>query len=215
MALFTTPFTAAGDEEQPPEYISDGLKLVPGTQGIDRVWVRPGIDLSQYRHFYLVEPQVAFRKNWQKDQNRGHPTLRVKVSDMDAIKNEMAELLTEIFTAELLESGYTFSEIRAEDVMIIKPAILDLDVNAPDIQSNSTSDILTAGAGSMKLYMEIYDSMSEQILAKAVGQTSDMNIGQMQSQKKVANRAAARRMMTPWAKALARGFTVPAKEAQE
>ena len=211
MVLVTVPFAAtANDEEQPAEYTAEGLKLIPNTEGIDLVWVKPGTDLSQYKRFYLVEPYVAFKKNWMQDQNRGHPSLRVKASDMEDIKKEMAGLLTEIFTQELLGAGFTFSGVRAKDVMIIKAAILDLDVNAPDIQASGTSDTLTATAGSMKLYLEVYDSVNEEILVKAVDQASDRRSGHMQSQKKVANRAAAKRMMTPWAKALASGFAATA-----
>lgn len=213
MALIIYPITATANDEQPAEYTAEGLKLVHDIAGIDLVWVKPGVDLPQYRHFYLVEPYVAFRKNWQKDQNRGHPTLRVKASDMEEIKSDMAELITQVFTEELLASGLTFSEVRAEGVMIIKPAILDLDLNAPDIQSSGTSDILAASAGSMKLYLEVYDSVSEQLLAKAVDQAFDTNTGHMQSQKKVANRAAARRMMMPLAKALGSGFTASTETA--
>ncbi len=212
LALNTTPLPVMADEpEAPAEYLADGLKLVPDTKGISRVWLRPGVDLSQYRSVYLVEPSVAFRKNWLKDQNRGHPSIRVKEGDMEDIKRDIKKLFMEVFTEELLGAGFDFAELRAPGVMIIKSAILDLDVNAPDIQSSGTSDILVSTAGSMKLYLEIYDSMTEQLLVKAVDQASDWDTGQMQSQKKVANRAAAKRMMTPWAKALSRGFSAPAE----
>lgn len=208
IALITVPHAIfAKEQTQPAEYTEEGLKLVPNTEGIDLVWIKPGTDLSQYKRFYLVEPHVAFRKNWQQDQNRGHPTLRVRASDMEQIKSEMAELLTEIFTGELLDSGYTFSGVRAKDVMIIKTAIIDLDVNAPDIQSSGTSDTLAATAGSMKLYLEIYDSVNEEILVKAVDQTHDPYAGHIQSQKKVANRAAATRMMKTWAETLISGLS--------
>lgn len=216
LALNTAALPAMADEpEAPPEYIADGLKLVPNTRDISMVWLRPGVDLSQYQSVYLVEPYVAFRKDWLKDQNRGHPSIRITAGNMEDIKSEIKNLLREVFTEELLAAGFTFAELRAQDVMIIKPAILDLDLNAPDIQSSGSTEVLTSTAGSMKLYLEIYDAMTEQLLVKAVDQTSDWDTGQMQSQKKVANRAAAKRMMTPWAKALGRRFTAPAEATQK
>lgn len=216
LALNTTTSPAMADEpESPPEYIADGLKLVPDTKDISLVWLRPGIDLSQYRSVYLVEPYVAFRKDWLKDQNRGHPSMRVKERDMEIIKDDMKSLFMEIFTEELLSASFTFAKLRAPGVMIIKPAILDLDMNAPDIESSISSDILASSAGSMKLYLEIYDSVTEQLLVKAVDSASDRDTGHMQSQKKVANRAAAKRMMTPWAEALSRGLTTPAETTQK
>jgi hypothetical protein len=192
-----------------PATTADGLELVPGTEDVQQVWMLPGADLSKYRRVYLVEPAVAFEKNWLKDQNRGHPTLHVKPSDMEAIELEIRALFMEVFTEELLASGYTFSEVRDHDVMIIKPAILELSVNAPDIQVPGQVDVLTSSAGSMTLYMELYDSVSEQLLVKAVDPATDPDIGNVQLQKKVANRAAFKRMMKPWAQALARGFATP------
>jgi hypothetical protein len=209
-ALLAIPLgTTAEEITPPPENTTEGLKLVPRTGEIDLVWMKPGIDLPQYKQFYLVEPYVAFRKNWQKDQNRGHPSLRVKASDMDRIKADIKQLLMEILTEELLAGGYTFSEVRAEDVLIIKPAILDLDVYAPDLLT--TADTLTDSAGSMTLYLEIYDSVTEALLVKAVDRAQDSHAGSAQWQSRVANRAAARRMMTPWAKALISGLNSRSK----
>jgi len=215
LTLITAPAaTVAKEKKEIPEYTVEGLKLVPGTKDIATVWAKPGVDLSTYKRFYIVEPYVAFRKNWQQDQNRGHPSLRVKVSDMEDIKRDLKELFMEVFTEELLGAGYAFSEVRAEDVLIIKPAILDLDVNAPDIQSSSQTDILTASAGSMTLYMELYDSVTEDLLVKAVDPTSDRDASIMHWQTSVANRAAAKRMMKPWAEALRRGFDISPDSTQ-
>jgi hypothetical protein len=207
--LIAAPVTAfARDEKDIPEYTVEGLKRVPGTRDVALVWAEPGVDLSVYKRVYLVEPLVAFKKNWRQDQNRGHPSIRVKPSDMEDIKREFKEIFMEVFTEELLSAGYEFSEVRDEDVLIIKPAILDLDVNAPDIPESSTTEILSASAGSMTLYMELYDSVTEDLLVKAMDPTHDRQAGEMQWQTKVSNRAAARRMMKPWAEALRRGFDI-------
>lgn len=204
VVLTTTMVTSADEEGMAPEYSAEGLKLVPNSRGFALVWVSEGIDLSRYNRLYLVEPSVAFRKNWQQDQNRGHPTLRVKTSDMDRIRSEIRQIFMEVFTEELLAGGYTFSQVRAEDVLIIKPAIVNLDVNAPDLLT--TADTLTDSAGSMTLYLEMYDSVTEALLVKAVDHTRDSHSGGAQWQSQVANRAAAKRMMRPWAVALGKGI---------
>ena len=198
--------TTAEEKSQPPEYTAEGLKLVPNSGEIALVWAKPGIDLSMYKRVYLVEPAVAFRKNWLKDQNRGHPSLRITSGDMEAMKKDIKDVFIDVFTKELLTAGYTFSEVRAKNVLIIKPAILELDINAPDIQTPGTTDILASFAGSMTLYVEMYDSVSEQLLVKAVDPTADTRAGGAQWQKGVANRAAFERMMKPWAEALRNGL---------
>ena len=118
LALITAlPATFAKDNNSLPGNTAEGLELVPDTEEFALVWAKPGIDLSQYKRVFLVEPYVAFRRNWQHDQNRGHPSLRVKASDMDRIKADVKSLFVEVFTEELLATGYTFSKVRAEDVL--------------------------------------------------------------------------------------------------
>lgn len=197
---------AAQEPDAAPAHTSEGLQLLPGDRGFTQVWLRPGTDLADYRRVYLAEPAVAFRKNWLKDQNRGHPSMRVKPSDMEVIARDLKTLLVTMLSDELLTAGYTFSEVRDHDVLIIKPAIVDLDINAPDVQVPNTTDILTSSAGSMTLYLEIYDSVSEELLMKAVDTATDRDTGHVHWQRKVANTAAFKRMIKPWAEALGRSF---------
>ena len=196
--------TMAKSKKELPEYTVEGLKLVPGTKDIAIVYAEEGADLSQYDRVYLVEPYVAFKKNWQRDQNRG--TNKVKTSDMDRIKVNVKELFMEVFTEELEKGGYELANERAEDVLIVKPAIIDLDVNAPDVMSAGRSNTYTDHAGSMTLYLELYDSETDDLLAKALDPKADSRAGFMQWQTGPANRAAAKRMMQPWAEALRAGL---------
>jgi hypothetical protein len=111
-----------------------------------------------------------------------------------------------VFTEELETAGYQLADGRAEDVLIVKAAIIDLDVNAPDTRSAGRSSSFTTSAGSMTLYLELYDSETDDLLAKALDPTADRGTSFMQWQTSVANKAAAKRMMKPWAKALREGL---------
>lgn len=203
--LGSTPAeTYAKSKKEIPEYTVEGLKLVPNTKGIALVWAEPGADLSQYDRVYLVEPYVAFKKNWKRDQNRG--TLKVTSRDMERIKKDVAELFMEVFTEELEKGGYKLANERAEDVLIVKPAIVDLNVNAPDLPTAGRTATFTQSVGSMTLYLELYDSETDDLLAKAVDPTADRSSGYMEWQSKVSNRAAGKRMMKPWAEALRSGL---------
>ena len=138
--------TFAKNKKEIPEYTVEGLKLVPNTKDIAYVWAEPGADLSQYNRVYLAEPYVAFKKNWRRDQNRGR--MKVTNSDMDRIKVEVKKLFMELFTEELQKGGYELADERAEDVLIVKPAIIDLNVNAPDVMSAGRNNTFTTSAGS-------------------------------------------------------------------
>jgi hypothetical protein len=199
----TTPGFAKSKSEI-PEYTVEGLKLVPNTKNVAYVWAEPGADLSQYDRIYLTEPYVAFKKNWQRDQNRG--SIRVSTSDMERIKKDVASLFMEIFTEELQTGGYALANERAEDVLIVKPAIIDLDVNAPDVRSVGRTSTFTTSAGSMTLYIELYDSETDDLLAKALDPQADRDSRFMQWQTGPSNRAAAKRIMQPWAEALRKGL---------
>ena len=58
----------------------------------------------------------------------------------------------------------------------------------------------------MTLYLELYDSETDDLLAKALDPKADRDSGFMQWQSGPANRAAAKRMMKPWAEALRKGL---------
>jgi len=194
----------AKSKNELPEYTVEGLKRIPDTKDIAVVYAEPGATLEQYKRVFLVEAGVAFKKNWQRDQSRG--LTRVSSRDMERIKNEIKKMFAEIFTEELQKGGYEMATERAEDVLIVRPAIIDLNINAPDVMSSGMSQTYTTTAGSMTLYLELYDSETDDLLAKAIDPTYDRNSGYMQWATSVSNRAAARRMMKPWAEVLRKGL---------
>ena len=194
----------AKSKKELPEYTVEGLKRIPDTKDIAVVYAEPGATLEQYKRVFLVEAAVAFKKNWQRDQSRG--LTRVSSGDMERIKNEIKKMFAEIFTEELQKGGYEMATERAEDVLIVRPAIIDLNINAPDVMSSGMSQTYTTTAGSMTLYLELYDSETDDLLAKAIDPTYDRNSGYMQWATSTSNRAAARRMMKPWAEVLRKGL---------
>jgi len=194
----------AKSKNELPEYTVEGLKRIPDTKDIAVVYAEPGATLEQYKRVFLFEAAVAFKKNWQRDQSRG--LTRVSSRDMERIKNEIKKMFEEIFTEELQKGGYEMATERAEDVLIVRPAIIDLNINAPDVMSSGMSQTYTTTAGSMTLYLELYDSETDDLLAKAIDPTYDRNSGYMQWATSVSNRAAARRMMKPWAEVLRKGL---------
>jgi len=194
----------AKNKTELPEYSSEGLKRVHGTTDIAIVYAEPGASLAQYKRVYLAEPYVAFRKNWLSDQNRGR--MKVTARDMERITTDVQQLFMEIFTEELEKGGYPLAKERARDVLIVKPAVIGLDVNAPDSIAGGMMDTFATTAGSMTLFMELYDSETDHLLVKAIDPTSDWETTYLHRKSRVSNRSAARRMMTPWAEALRKGL---------
>ena len=125
---------------------------------------------------------------------------------MDRIKGRTKTLFMEVFTEELEQGGYTLTSERAHDVLIVRPAIIDLNVSAPDVRSSGMTETYTQSAGSMTLYLELYDAETNDLLAKVLDPKADRQSGFMQWQSGPANLAAGKRMMKPWAQALRSGL---------
>ncbi len=199
--LTVTVFSATAAGNEPPQVTVDGLHLVKDTK-MARVYAKPGVDLSQYNRIYLVKPAVAFRKDWLKTQN-SIPNRRVTQDDMQRIKSELADLFVDVFKQELQNNGgYVLVDGVAEDVLIVRPAIVDLDVFSPDTPGTRGQRSAIASAGSMSLYMELMDSVTGDMLVKAMDNKYDRTRTLIQVRDKTRNEYAARNMLGEWAELL-------------
>ena len=180
-----------------PEVTTDGLHRVEGSK-LAIVYAETDADLSQYQRINMADVYVAFKKNWQREQNREFSN-RVSSSQMESIKSDVAELFRTVFTETLEKGGYELVNEAAEDVLIVKPAIINLDVRTPDNRSATNVRTFSESAGEMTLYLELYDSVTGDLIAKALDPQADRARGYMQWQNRVTNRAAARRIMQTWA----------------
>ena len=180
----------------------DGLVLVESDQ-VDEVYVDPEADFSGYESVMLEDASVAFKKNWQRDQNRSR-TIRITSSDMERIKADVARLFNEVFTETLEENdGYEIVETAGDNVLLLRPAIIDLEITTPDTMSAGRSRTYTTSgtsAGRMTLYLELYDSLSGDILARATDRRrARRSTGRLTLSTRVENVAEARRMFGAWA----------------
>ena len=194
---------AFAKKQEFPEITVDGLHRVPDSK-LAVVYAEPGATLTQYHRIKMLDAYVAFKKNWLRNQrSTSAQPLRVKSSDMERIKNTLAAEFQKVFTKSLEDAGYEITDESAEDVMIVRPAIINLDVSAPDTLSAGRTETYAASAGEMTLYIELYDSVSGDIIAKALDRRADRrNAGFYTWANSVTNKAAAERILRGWAKIL-------------
>ncbi|MBT8147257.1 MAG: DUF3313 domain-containing protein [Gammaproteobacteria bacterium] len=170
-------------------------------------YIDPNADFSVFKRIMMLDTFVAFRSGWDRDQRRGTRGTRITASDMDRIKTRVSELFNSVMI-ESLEANDGFEVVNEADydVLLIRAAILDLDVTAPDTMSASRSRTYTAGSGAATLYIELYDSVSGQILGRAADRQTARNPGsQLRWSSRASNTADARRIFRGWADRL-RGF---------
>ena len=195
--------SASARDKTPPASV-DGLHLVPDTQ-LGLVYAEPDADLSVYDNLLLLDAQVAFKKNWRRDTNQDKP-YHVTAGDMQKIREELSALFREIFTRELQSAGFVLVSQQSPDTMIIRPAILDLNVNSPDIPSTRNTRNITESAGDMTLYLELRDSITGDVLVKAMDFQFDRSNITTFMLDRTRNDRAARQLLTNWAQVLVNGL---------
>jgi hypothetical protein len=214
LALAAVPAVHAADA--PPQETSDGLQLVKSTKS-RLVYVRPGATFSQYDRVAILDCYVEFEKNWQRDYNSSHVGLagRVTDSDVERMKSDLAAEFKKVFIDELQnKGGYQIADVAAADVLILRPALLNVEVNAPDLMTAGIGSTVVRSAGQMTLYLELWDPSTKTVLARVEdAQADDEDLAQRAD--RVTNKVAADRILRDWAEELrARLDTVMQKPAQ-
>jgi hypothetical protein len=184
---------AAGD----PRF--DALEPVEGA-GVAMAYIDPEADFGVFRRVAILEPHVAFRSNWQRDQNRSR-SRSISSNDMERIKADVASLFKEVFADRLqADGGYEIVEEAGYDVLLLRPAIVDLDITAPDVGTAARSRTYTVAAGAATLYIELFDSVSGAILGRAADRQSARQSGaRLAWSNGVTNAGLARRVFGRWA----------------
>ena len=187
-----------GNAEEEANVTFDGLVVVEDSS-VYVAYIDPKADFSVFQRVSILDPHVAFISNWQRDQNRSR-SRNVRASDVDRIKEDVAGLFKEVFAEQLEAAGYEVVNYAGEDVLILRPAIVDLDVTAPDVRSAGRSRTYTATGSAATLYLELFDSLSGDIVGRAADRRGAGNRGGFATaSNRVTNRADARREFRVWA----------------
>jgi hypothetical protein len=201
IALFGCPSLQA--KESPPETTPEGLVLQKSTKS-RLVYVKPGATFTQYNRVAILDPLVDFEKDWQKNYNRSQVGLEGRVSDADVerMKAGLAAEFKRVFIDELQnKGGYQVVTTAAPDVLVLRPALLNVEVNAPDIMKPGINATLVRSAGQMTLFLELWDSSTNTLLARVMDAAADSDTFAKQANR-VTNLQAADRILSDWAHAL-------------
>jgi hypothetical protein len=195
--------TAVAAKDELPQVSSDGLHLIKGSK-VRIAYAKPGATLSQYNKVIILDCYVDFVKDWQRDYNMNELGLSGRVSDKNAedIKKHLGDEFKKIFSEQLAKKGHQVVEEPGPDVLILRPALLNVDVVAPDIASSSRSRTWIQSAGGMTLYLEFYDSTTGTLLARVIDPQADRSSFPQQASR-ITNKAAADRILRDWADLLA------------
>lgn len=207
LALVTGSVMAEDLRKQADQYSYDGLVLKKDSRH-KVVYLKEGVDWSEYTNVQILDCQVAFRKNWQRDKNRSDSGLTSQVRDSDVmrIKNEVASMFKEIFEEKVTDSKLKLVTTAGENTLLLRPSIINLDVTAPDVSMAPRNKTYVRSAGSATLFLEVYDAASGEILARYLDYKEAPDRGYLQWATRASNRHEARRVISIWADNLLEGL---------
>lgn len=199
LALIATAAAPALAHEAEEHSRFDGLQPVEGAK-VAMAYIDPEADFSVFGRVMILDPYVAFRSNWQRDQNRSR-SRNIRNSDMERIKRDVAALFKQVFTERLeADDGYEVVDTPDYDVLLLRPAIIDLDITAPDTMSGGRTRTFTTSTGAATLYLELFDSVSGAIIGRAADRRSVRSTsGTVSWSNRVTNVGEARRVFGRWA----------------
>ncbi len=219
LALFS--LNSMAKDQEWPEITEDGLHRVHDAK-LAVVYAEPGADLGSYSKVMISEPSVAFKKNWGRDLRSGSASKLSTSSRVNTtkIKKDLALEFETVFTDKLTGGGYDVVTEAGDDVLLISPSIVNLDINAPQTSGAGRTNQYVRSAGEMTMYLELYDSVTGDLIAKALDRQVDRENNEMMTWANSAtNKAAAERILNGWAdillKALneAKAYPIPAAPA--
>ena len=193
--------------------------------GIDRP---PANDPAKPARFYRNDFQKFMKKmlrgrdvrvvpeNYRRDMNRASRGIRITQNDMDRIKERLAGEFDTVFRGVFEDDeNWTVVDSAAENVLVLRPAIINLDVAAPDTMSAGRTRTYTDTAGEMTIYLEVRDSVTGALLAKGLDRQADRRSGFMEWQTRSRNTQAARTILRGWAESLRDGLTEASEAARQ
>jgi Protein of unknown function (DUF3313) len=183
--------------ERLPPVTPDGLHLVKQTD-FGAVYLKPGATFGRYDKVALLQCFVAFQHDWVQNMNADAP-LSVTPEMVQKIKQTLSEQFMKVFKQQLIDGGYTVVDDAASDVLVLRPAIVNLQIQAPD-PMDQMGTVYAQTAGQMTLYLELYDSVSSELLARVMDTEVAQNTGDSFGwQNASSNLVAADTILKKWA----------------
>lgn len=220
IVLTFVAMTMAGCSSAPPtiqqgpnaEVSYDGLHAIDNSI-FKAAWADPDIDFSRYDKIMAGGAFFEYRA-----VKKTSGTSRARASDTEFYIDEKAreklkELTSEIFNEELAKSSrFSVTDASGPDVLIIRGGLHDIVSQVPpDIIGRG--DIYLSSVGEITLILEVVDSMSGEVIFRAVERRAAERGGGMAMRSNSVNtRSEVRRLIRRWATTLRDGLdSIPAE----
>jgi hypothetical protein len=191
------------DTSSEAETTFDGLYPVKGGTA-DAAWARPGVDISKYSKIMLQGVGIEYRPGGESGRTYHSRSGGDHYDMTDAQKTGFQKILRETFQKELEKSEhFTIVDKPGPDVLLVRGGLLDVVSYVPP-ETVGRSRVFLSDVGEATLVLEIRDSVSGAILARAVdrGTAGGGSPSGMTESNRVENTQEVRRMIRSWARLL-------------
>ncbi len=184
------------------EVTFDGLVRVDNTR-VDAAWIRPGIDLSSYDQLMLVGAGIKYRSVREANRLRYSNASEFPLDQRQ--RNLIEQSVREVFNEELAKTQrFEIVQQPSENTLTLSGALIDVVSFVPPQRAGGTSYYLSQ-LGAATLVLELSDSMSGQVLARAVdGRGIDVDF--VSEATRVSNRFELERELDAWADVIRNGL---------
>jgi hypothetical protein len=184
----------------------DGLVRIDNAR-FAAAWIDPEIDVKQYNKIIPGGAEFEFRAAQKVSASTARHSNASEFWISDANKQRLAELVSEVFTEELQKSKYfTLTEEPGPDTLIVTGALHDIVSKVPP-QDVGRSEIWLRSLGEATLVIELRDSLSNEVIYRAVERRAVENVGSQMIRTNTATTwAEVRRWARRWAISLREGL---------
>ncbi len=203
IATACTTAPPAIDMSPEAEVTFDGLRSVVNTRA-DAAWARPDADLSGYTKVMLQGAGIEYRPGGESgrtmiSRGRGGP-----YEVTEEAKARLQTIVVEAFADELGQSDrFELVQAPGPDVLLVRGALLDVVSYVPPDPIEARSSIFLTKVGEATLVVELRDSITEAILARALDRrAAEQPGGMVLESNRVSNAAEVRRLANRWARQL-------------
>jgi hypothetical protein len=193
-------------QEGPNAEVSyDGLHAIDNSI-FKLAWADPDIDFSRYSKIMAGGAFLEYRAVKKTSTTRATSSASEFYID-DKNRERLREETTTIFRGELANSTrFTMTEEAGPDVLIISGGLHDIVSNTPP-ELMGRGDIYITSVGEITLILEVADSMSGEVIFRAVERRAAQRAGgQAIRSNTVTNWAEVRRLLGRWATTLREGL---------
>jgi uncharacterized membrane protein len=184
----------------------DGLVRIDNAR-FAAAWIDPEIDVKQYNKIIPGGAEFEFRAAQKVSASAARHGNQSEFWISDANKQRLAELVSEVFAEELQKSKYfTLAEEPGPDTLIVTGALHDIVSKVPP-EDVGRSEIWLRSLGEATLVIELRDSLSNEVIYRAVERRAVENVGSQMIRTNTATTwAEVRRWARRWAVSLREGL---------